>query len=79
MATEEEIRALKTRHSARLLSSPGVSGVGIEKEGEGGYVLAVHVDGDPEALGLPAEIEKQRIRYIRSGPFRKLPATAPSS
>jgi len=77
MATEEEIRQLKRRHSARLLGQPGVSGVGIEKDDAGGYALAVHLDADaPEALEhLPAEIEGHRIKYIRSGPFRKLPAT----
>jgi hypothetical protein len=76
MATEQQIRDLKARHSARLLGSRGVSGVGIEKDGEGGYVLAVHLDDDPESLGLPAEIEGHRIKYVRSGPFRKFPTTS---
>jgi hypothetical protein len=72
MATEEEIRELKRRHSANLLGKPGVSGVGIEKDEKGGYVLAVHIDADgPDALGLPAAIEGHPVRYIRSGPFRK--------
>jgi hypothetical protein len=77
MATEDEIRQLKRRYSARLLGQPGVSGVGIEKDDAGGYTLAVHLDADaPEALEhLPGEIEGHRIKYIRSGPFRKLPAT----
>jgi hypothetical protein len=76
MATEAEIRDLKTRHSSRLLSKPGVAGVGIEKDDAGGYALAVHLDAaDPEALGLPDEIEGHRVKYVRSGPFQKLPAT----
>ena len=76
IATEQEIRELKRRHSARLLSQPGVSGVGIEKDETGDYVLAVHVDSDaPEVdKSLPDEIEGYRVKYIKSGPFRKLPA-----
>jgi hypothetical protein len=75
MATLEEIRELKRRHSARLLGLPGVSGVGIERDDDGGgYALAIHLDGDAaNQLGLPAELEGHRIKYIRSGPFRKLP------
>lgn len=74
IATKQEIRELKHRHSARLLSQPGVSGVGVEKNDEGGYVLAVHLNSDdPEALKLlPDEIEGYRVKYIKSGPFRKL-------
>ena len=76
IATEQEIRELKHRHSARLLSQPGVSGVGIEKDDSGEYVLAVHLDSDdPEARKLfPDEIEGHRVKYIKSGPFRKLTA-----
>jgi hypothetical protein len=74
MATEEEIRALKRRHSADLLGKPGVGGVGIEKDDAGGYALAVYINADrPEALGLPAELEGHRVKYVRSEPFRKLP------
>lgn len=76
MATEQEIRELKHRHAPSLLSRPGVCGVGVEKDDAGGYVLAVHVEADdPEALKhLPEEIEGHSLKYIRSGPFRKLPA-----
>jgi len=50
--------------------------VGIEKDGAAQYVLAVHLDSDdPEVRKrLPEEIEGHRVRYIQSGPFRKLPA-----
>jgi hypothetical protein len=76
LATEQEIRELKHKHSASLLARPGVSGVGIEKNDAGDYVLAVHVDThDPEALKqLPEEIEGHAVKYVHSGPFRKLPA-----
>lgn len=74
IATEKEIREVKHRHSARLLSQPGVSGVGIEKDDAGEYVLAVHLDSDNPEGGkeLPAEIEGVPVKYVRSGPFRKL-------
>lgn len=73
IATEQEIREVKRRHSARLLSQPGVSGVGIEKDATGEYLLAVHLDGDNPEAGkeLPAEIEGVPVKYVRSGPFRK--------
>jgi hypothetical protein len=75
IATEQEIRELKHCHSARLLSEPGVSGVGIEKDDTGAYVLAVHLDSDEAAARLPEEIDGHPVKYIKSGPFRKLPAT----
>jgi hypothetical protein len=76
MATESEIQDLKQRHGARLLQQPGVSGVGIEKDDEGGYVLAVLLDSDDPALrgGLPERLEGHAVRYSVSGPFRKLSA-----
>jgi hypothetical protein len=53
-----------------------VSGVGIEKDEAGEYVLAVHLDSDDSEApkSLPDEIEGHRVKYIRSGPFHKLPA-----
>lgn len=76
MATEQEIRAVKRRHSPQLLNQPGVCGVGVEKNEAGDYVLAVHLDTeDADALAaLPEEIEGYTVKYIHSGPFRKLPA-----
>ena len=74
MKTEDELRAIKRRHSAALLRQPGVSGVGIEKDDAGCYVLAIHVDRDDADLleKLPAEIEGAPVKLVRSGPFRKL-------
>jgi hypothetical protein len=76
LATEQEIREVKRRHSPQLLARPGVSGVGVERDESGEYVLAVHLDtDDPKArAGLPDDIEGHPVRYVSSGPFRKLPA-----
>ena len=54
------------------MSQPGVVGVGIEKDESGHYVLAVHLDTDGALKKLPDEIEGHRVKYITSGPFRKL-------
>jgi hypothetical protein len=77
MATEEELREVKRRHAPQLLKQPGVCGVGVEKDDSGDYVLAIHLDtDDPEVLKeLPDHVEGHRVRYVQSGPFRKLPAS----
>ncbi len=74
MATEDQVRAVKNRHSARLLSLPGVSGVGVAKGKSGEPVLAIHLDTqDPEREALlPKEIDGVPVEIVHSGPFRKL-------
>jgi hypothetical protein len=71
MATEQEIRELKKRHSARLLSEPGVSGVGIEKDQAGEYFLTVHVDDAATAQKMPRQLDGKPIKVVKSGPFKK--------
>jgi hypothetical protein len=74
MLTEQEARDVKRRHSAELLSQPGVSGVGVEKDEDGKFVIAVHLDADhPGAQEqLPKNIEGFPVKFVRSGPFRPL-------
>jgi hypothetical protein len=74
MRSEDEVRAIKRRHSAELLSQPGVCGVGVEKDGTGQYVLAIHLASKDAALSsrLPTQIEGCPVKLIHSGPFRKL-------
>ena len=73
MITEEQARAVKQRHSDRLRQMHGVSGVGIEKNAAGEFVLSVHLDAqDPNAgKEVPQAIEGLPVRLIRSGPFQK--------
>jgi hypothetical protein len=73
MASEEELRQIKRRHSAHLLQLPGVCGVGIEKDESGNHVLAVHLDASEPNAGkdVPETIEGQAIKRVRSGPFTK--------
>jgi hypothetical protein len=71
--TEAEVQAIKRRHSAELLDQPGVSGVGVEKDGDGEFVLTIYVDADDPAAAqrVPARIEGCPVRVVRGGPFRR--------
>lgn len=74
MLSEQEAGEIKRRHAPRLLKQPGVSGVGIEKDAAGNYVLVIHVDSDDPQVtaSLPKQVEGLEIRVARTGPFRKL-------
>jgi hypothetical protein len=73
MATFDEIRALKKRYSADLLSRPGVSGLDIETDNTGEATLTVHVDTDDPAVRrqLPETLDGFPLQYRQTGPFRK--------
>ncbi len=73
MASEAEVREIKRRHAPLLLNQPGVSGVGVEKDAKGDYILTIHLDtDDPEARRrLPDQIEGIPVKFAVSGPFRK--------
>ncbi len=81
MATEDEIREVKRRHSAELLKLPGVCGVGVEKGESGDFVIALHLASDSVEVEaqLPKQIEGYTVKLIRSGPFRKLPESKKNS
>ena len=73
MLSEEEVKAIKRRNSARLLGEPGVSGIGVEKNAEGEFVLAVHLDTTQPNAGatIPDFIEGCPVKRVRSGPFSR--------
>ena len=71
MPSEEQVRAVKRRHSMNLLQRPGIHGVGVEKDEGGGFVLAVHVDAAKAAADLPKSIEGCPVKIIHDGPFTK--------
>jgi hypothetical protein len=75
MATHDEIRAIKDRYGQKLLGSPGVSGVGIERDSESDWKLVVHLAGESE--DLPEQLDGYKVHYVRSGPFVKLAAASP--
>jgi hypothetical protein len=80
MASREEASEIKRKHAPRLLQQAGVSGVGVEKDASGDYVLAVHVAADaPDVVTkIPDRLEGIPVKIIRSGPFRSLGDEAPS-
>jgi hypothetical protein len=70
--TEAEAHDIKRRHSAELLRHPGVSGVGVEKDQRGNFVLRLHVTGEGPDVGtdLPEEIDGLPVSITRGGPYR---------
>jgi hypothetical protein len=74
MLSEQEAGEIKRRHAAGLLKLAGVSGVGVEKDAAGNYILVIHIDSaDPEiTASLPKDVEGLPVRITRTGPFRKL-------
>jgi hypothetical protein len=74
MNSANEIYQVKNRHSDRLRSLPGVSGVGVAKGKDGGLVIAIHVNRDDPNVteNLPKEIEGYPVEVVQSGPFSKL-------
>jgi len=73
MTPEEKAEEVKDRYSLQLLSQPGISGVGVEQDEAGRYVLMVHLDTNDPAVKqrLPTEIEGYPVKWVHSGPFRK--------
>jgi hypothetical protein len=65
--------AIKRQHSAKLLARPGVCGVGVEKDEQGRFVIAVHIDAAQEDVAgeIPTTLEGCPVKVVRSGPFKK--------
>lgn len=74
MKSEQEVRQIKKRHSAQLLALPGVCGVGVERDGDGQYVLVLHLESNAPSLtaSLPTWIEDCPVKWVQSGPFHKV-------
>jgi hypothetical protein len=73
MLTEQEAHDVKRRHSTELQSKPGVSGVGVEKDEAGKFVIVVYVDTDDPRVQkqLPKDLEGFPVKFVFSGPFRQ--------
>jgi len=78
MASEQEARDVKNRHSMELLRLPGVCGVGVQKAGDNDFYIAVHVESSDAKVieQLPRQLEGLRVETIVSGPFKKLGGSA---
>ncbi|NOT63875.1 MAG: hypothetical protein HOP19_26980 [Acidobacteria bacterium] len=73
MATIDEIRAIKRKHSATLLQRPGVVGVDIDVKDAEEAVLQVYLDTkDPKLIAaLPKRLDDVPVKYVYSGPIHK--------
>ncbi len=73
MTPENNIRAVKRRHSRHLLSQPGVCGLDIETGADGRPMFTIHLDSDDPAVRerLPKQIEGYPVKLVESGPFQK--------
>jgi hypothetical protein len=78
MASEQEARDVKNRHSTALLRLPGVCGVGVQKASDGDFYIAVHIESSDAKVTeqLPKQLEGLRVETIVSGPFKKLSGSA---
>jgi hypothetical protein len=76
MLTEQQAQDVKSRHSSELLTMPGVSGVGVEKDQDGQFFIALYLDSDDPGIQqqLPKDLEGFPVKLIRSGPFRPFTA-----
>jgi hypothetical protein len=68
----DHANAVKERYSARFLSMPGISGIGVEHDAVLGPHIVIHVDERREELpeSLPNELEGVPVRVVADGPFR---------
>ena len=65
-----KVKAVKRKHESRLMSMPGVVGVGIGRK-EGRDCICIYVNDDnPRILAaLPRTLEEVPVEVIVSGPF----------
>lgn len=76
MATERQALDAKRKHSRSLMSRPGVTGVGVQRDDENPleYFLAVHLSSDDPgaARSLPDSLDDCAVRVVTTdGHYRK--------
>lgn len=73
MATLEQLRQVKRKHSANLLRQEGVCGVDIDLKKSGEGVIVVHLETRNAKVRqtLPTELEGIPVEYVYTGPIRK--------
>ena len=69
---EEKAREVKRRYAGQYLQRPEVSGVGVEEDDTGQYVIDIYVNTqDPHIPEqFPSHLEGIPVKIIYSGPFR---------
>ena len=68
--TESQAMAIKQRHSLALLKTPGVQGVGLQRDPGGNQTLVIIADPMAQLTELPSEIEGLPVLLEASGPFK---------
>jgi hypothetical protein len=73
MSSEKEMLAAQSRHAPELLRQHGVSGLGVERDNEGEYYLAVYLSiEDPELQKkIASRISDCPVKFIHTGLFKK--------
>lgn len=73
MATFEEAKQVKHKHSAALLRQRGICGVDVQTDAAGGAVICVHLDSNEAAVlkAVPKQLEGIPVKCLQTGPFQK--------
>jgi hypothetical protein len=67
--TEKQAKDLKRRHAVHLLRLPGVSGVGVQKNDAGGFIVTVYLTDKTACIGLPSDLDGYPYKVEITGPF----------
>ncbi|MEO6915556.1 MAG: hypothetical protein ABI151_07825 [Chitinophagaceae bacterium] len=72
MASEQQATRIKEKYSFELLKTPGINGVGVEKENDD-FVLTIHVNASNADVEkqLPRQLEGCPVRVVYNGSFKK--------
>lgn len=73
MATFEEAKQIKRKHSARLLKTPGVCGVDVQSDAQGQGFICIHLDAQCAAAEaeLAKDLDGVPVKLFYTGPFEK--------
>ncbi|HEY6564356.1 MAG TPA: hypothetical protein VIY86_07645 [Pirellulaceae bacterium] len=79
LVSVNQLLAVKSRHSAALLRTTGVCGIDVVPDKDKGAVIVVHVDTDDAQVleQIPKSLEGHTLRFLRTGPIRKLKKRRP--
>jgi hypothetical protein len=74
MLSEREVSAMKEKLAPQLLSEPGVTGLFVERDDQGEWVLVIGYDG--QYPDVPARLRERTqgysVKFDLRGPFYKL-------
>lgn len=73
VATFEEAKQVKRKHSLRLLKTPGVCGVDVQSDAQGQGFICIHLDAEGAAAEaeLAQDLDGVPVKLLYTGPFEK--------